>query len=93
MAAILEFKKPGAQDPHATGHAFCLGCDHTWEAVAPVGTQRLECPECHRRMGMFTFEFAPPEGTLVRTCDCGNQLFTLTEEGHMCPRCGTYQSY
>jgi hypothetical protein len=34
-----------------------------------------------------------PDGTMVRTCDCGNQLFNITPDGHFCPNCGEYQSY
>lgn len=79
--------------PHVTGEAFCLQCDHWWVAVAEVGTTRLECPECHAMKGLFAFECVPAEGTLVRECDCGNQLFYLTQEGHLCPNCGVYQQY
>jgi exosome complex RNA-binding protein Csl4 len=25
--------------------------------------------------------------------ECGNQLFYIRPEGHMCPNCGIYQSY
>ena len=75
------------------GAAFCLGCNHTWEATAPVGVTRFECPACHAVKGMWRFEFAPSPGQLVRECDCGNQLFYLTPEGHLCANCGTYQSY
>lgn len=75
------------------GEAFCIACDHTWIAVAETGTVTLECPSCHTMKGKFKFEFAPAEGQLVRVCNCGNQLFYLTPDGHMCANCGTYQSY
>lgn len=25
----------------------CPACGHTWEAVAPLGSSGIECPECH----------------------------------------------
>lgn len=96
MADVLAFKpRPAPQEtePTAIGTAFCLGCDHVWQAQAPLGTDQLECPQCHRHMGMFKFEFQPPAGTLVYTCNCGNQLFTIMTEGHMCPRCGVMNRY
>jgi len=79
--------------PTAVGEAFCIGCDHVWTASAPVGTTQLECPNCKALKGHFRFEHAPAEGTLVRQCNCGNQLFYLTPEGHLCANCGVYQSY
>lgn len=79
--------------PHLAGEAFCISCNHAWAGVAPSGTVNLECPKCHRHTGHFKFEAGPPEGTMVRTCNCGNQLFYLTPEGHLCPNCGVYQRY
>ncbi len=84
---------PAKRDPHVAGEAFCLGCGHTWAAVAPAGTDRFECPACRRHLGAFKFECVPPPGSMVRVCNCGNQLFYMTTEGHLCPNCGTYQSY
>lgn len=78
------------------GEAFCLACDHSWQAVAQTGKESLEgfeCPSCHRHTGHWKFEFYPTEGTEVRTCDCANQLFYLTRQGHMCANCGIYQRY
>ena len=90
MADVVEFKK---REQHGQGEAFCLGCGHAWQAVAPTGTTRFECPECHAMKGLWRFEFAPTTGQMVRECNCGNQLFYLTTEGHLCANCGTYQSY
>lgn len=94
--SVIEFKPKGQkseESPHGTGEAFCIDCEHTWVAVAPNGTRCLECPSCHRMTGKFKFEWYPPPGTMVRVCDCGNQLFYLTQEGHLCANCGTYQRY
>lgn len=79
--------------PTMTGEAFCILCDKEWVATAPVGTVWLECPDCHVQKGLFAFPAMPPEGTYVRECDCGNQLFILTPDGHFCPNCGQYQLY
>ena len=91
MAEVINLFEPN--DPHSTGDAFCVQCDHSWIAVAPVGTTQLECPECHTMKGLWKFPFAPEKGTMVRECHCGNQLFYLTTEGHLCTNCGTYQQY
>lgn len=92
MDNVVELR-PVVETPHGSGDAFCLQCGHTWIAVAPAGETRFECPECHTMKGLWKFEFAPSEGSWVRECNCGNQLFYLTPEGHMCANCGTYQSY
>lgn len=94
--AVIAFK-PRESEPvleqHGHGEAFCIGCGHTWQAVAPTGTTQLECPQCSALKGHWKFEFAPPPGTEVRECLCSNQLFYLTREGHMCANCGVYQRY
>lgn len=93
MSKILAFPTAEERAPHGCGEAFCLHCNHTWIAVAPTGTTQLECPECHTLKGHWKFEFAPSDGQLVRVCNCGNQLFYLTPEYHMCANCGTVQYY
>jgi len=76
-----------------TGEAFCIGCKHEWVAVATTGTTELECPNCKSMKGIYRFQFMPSEGQLVRECNCGNQLFYLTPDGHLCANCGLYQRY
>lgn len=83
----------GKKEQHGVGEAFCLGCNHVWQAVAPTGTTAMECPSCHRMMGHWKFEFYPSKDQMVRVCDCKNQLFYLTPEGHLCANCGIYQRY
>jgi len=90
MTVVELFPK---REQHAHGNAFCLQCSHEWVAVAPTGTVQLECPECKTMKGLFKFPFAPATGELVRECNCGNQLFYLTPEGHLCTNCGIYQRY
>lgn len=90
MSNVVEFK---AHTPHIAGEAFCQQCDHEWMAVVPAGTVRLECPNCKTEKGLLKFECRLPAGELVRECGCGNQLFYLTPQGHLCPNCGIYQQY
>jgi ribosomal protein L32 len=89
--AVIPFKK--SQEQHGSGPAFCIACAHEWVAVAPTGVTALECPACKTQKGRYRFEFTPPEGQMVRECDCGNQLFYMTLEGHLCANCGIYQGY
>lgn len=93
MSNVRQFNARQKHDPHGTGEAFCIHCGHTWTAVAPVGVVDLECPVCQTMKGKWRFEFQPARGTMVRECNCGNQLFYLTEEGHLCANCGIYQGY
>ncbi len=93
---VVPFKRPDsvpATEQHGAGEAFCVGCGHTWAAVAPTGTVNLQCPACQSEKGRWKFEFAPSPGQMVRECGCGNQLFYLTPDGHLCANCGIYQSY
>lgn len=90
---VIPFKRAEPEQQHGAGQAFCIGCCHEWAAVAPTGTTQLECPACHAHKGRWKFEFAPAEGQLVRECNCGNQLFYLTPDGHLCANCGIYQGY
>jgi rubredoxin len=93
MTTVISFEEAKkAREPHCSGVAFCIVCDHTWAAVAPHKpgevVDQLECPECHRHAGRFKFEFAPTDEQ-VWTCNCGNQLFNKTPSGLYCPACGS----
>ena len=92
MGVVIEFKHEEVQEPYLSGKAHCIQCDHTWIAVAPVGASFLECPECKTEKGAFIGACVPSD-VEVRECNCGNQLFFLTREGHMCAKCGTYPFY
>lgn len=81
-------------DRHMTGAAHCFGCQHKWEAAAPVSTVALECPACQAMKGRFTNECMPPEsGGGIWHCDCGNDLFRVTPDGTHCPNCGVQQIF
>lgn len=53
----------------------------------------MECPACHAHKGKWKFEFYPREDQQVREFNCGNQLFYLTPDSHLCANCGVYQEY
>lgn len=76
------------------GVAKCFGCKRTWVAIvaqiSPDPTHFYECPSCHREKGLLKNAYAPPDGAMVWTCNCGNNLFYMTPEGHWCPNCGVY---
>ena len=92
MSNVIPFGRQ-VREQHGVGEAFCLSCNHTWVATHPTGTTVFECPSCQRVTGRWKFGFSPSVGQQVRECDCGNQLFYLTPEGHMCASCGRYQRY
>ena len=35
-------------EPYEASIVMCDLCTHKWVAVRPVGTSKLECPNCHR---------------------------------------------
>lgn len=80
-----------ARAPHLEGKARCLDCKHEWTAVAPAGTEWLECPECHGKKGRFIYHFEP-EPFVQWQCNCGNDLFYVTPDGCFCPNCGEWQT-
>ncbi|TAN51578.1 MAG: hypothetical protein EPN21_06295 [Methylococcaceae bacterium] len=73
------------------GPALCLACRHEWVAVAPVGTDWLECPGCALSKGRFRGP-TYPEHDQIFICECGNDLFVLSRQhGMLCPNCGLWQ--
>lgn len=93
MAEIIQFPtKEVLSEQYGSGEAFCISCKYTWVAVAPTGTEWLECPKCERSTGKMKYPFCITFG-LIRVCGCGNELFYITPSGHLCPNCGIYQKY
>ena len=88
---VIAFKQ--REEPRMHGKARCIQCNHVWQGVAHVGTVFLECPICKTMKGVFVGVCEPEDGVKIRECNCGNQLFYLTIEGHMCANCGQYQFY
>lgn len=75
------------KEPHLSGRAMCLNCGHDWQAVAPIGTTRLECPECGLHKGAFRGTMEPESGA-IWVCACGNDLFIVQSHRVMCAACG-----
>lgn len=75
------------------GKAHCVGCRHEWEAVAPLGTMWLECPECHLPKGTPKYAFGAADGDALLTCTpCGGEALTAYKRAGrfyvMCMACG-----
>lgn len=73
--------------PHISGEIKCFGCQHKWMAVSPIGTKEFECPKCGTLKGRAIFECIRKD-FLHWTCDCGNDLFSITPKHIYCPNCG-----
>ena len=87
MGKVIDFL---SRSPHMAGKAVCLSCAHSWEAVAPVGTLILECPECGLGKGAFKNLVAPET---YWQCVCGNSMFIVGPDGCVCGHCGITQSF
>jgi DNA-directed RNA polymerase subunit RPC12/RpoP len=77
------------RQPHWQGVARCVGCQHEWEAVAPMGTVWLECPECGMPKGHPKHPFGCDVGDAVLVCtDCAGEAITAYKrKGRMWVRC------
>lgn len=89
MSKVLEFKKPEKKEEWLHGTGYCLECKHEWKAAAPVGVNVFYCPSCGTEKGVWMGIVEPPSSRWE--CNCGNQLFFVTETGFDCARCGTEQ--
>jgi transcription elongation factor Elf1 len=90
MDNILEFKR---KEEHVSGNALCLICDHKWVAVAPVGTQALECPSCHTIKGVFTQLVSRQTEDHLQCGCCGSEFYAITPKGPYCINCGKYAKF
>lgn len=79
-------------NPHLAGKAKCTACGHGWAAVAPVGTDRLECPNCKTLRGVWLAFCTGREGIAFRVCQCGCDVFVLSVEELVCTACGRFQT-
>lgn len=89
MTVISFEQAKAARDPHLSGPAVCLACQHKWVAVAPVGAVWLECPACSLERGRYVGQVSR-DGDHWH-CNCGNDLFRATQAGMYCPNCGEWQ--
>ena len=75
---------------YLAGRARCLSCKEEWISVSPVGSLWLECPCCGLEKGRLIFPILRDFPHWI--CNCGNDLFRVTEEGYYCPNCGVWGS-
>jgi ribosomal protein S27E len=79
----------GDYRPHSAGKAVCLGCEHEWVSVAPIGCIHLDCPKCERAQGVWKHGFEPQDGESFWRCNCGGTLFYLQPNRVIrCRACG-----
>lgn len=95
--SVIQFKRPDPKpDPHLSGPAHCVGCQHEWVGVAPVGTFRLECPQCQTMKGVWRYPIEADDGDLAFTCNCGSIALTAYQrKGRfhiVCMGCGIHQT-
>lgn len=84
MSNVVEFKKQ--EQRHLTGRAKCLACGHEYVAVCPEGADWMECPECSLQRVRMIAQVQVNEPHWV--CNCGNDLFHITQYRVYCPNCG-----
>lgn len=82
---LLKF--PEQVDPHLSGSAKCLACDHQWVAVAPIGVDWFECPSCHTQRGTWIHPVGLPDGSSRWVCNCGGDVFFVLSTHLVCVRC------
>jgi ribosomal protein S27E len=96
VADIIEFRRPEKPDPHMSGPARCVGCQHDWTAVAPVGTTELECPSCGMMKGLYRYPVTADANDLVFRCQCGSEALTAYYRNGkfrlQCMSCGISQT-
>ena len=82
--------------PHLGGEALCIGCRHTWVAVAPVGVWQLECPSCGADKGIFRYPVGAGAGDSYFRCTCGCEALTAYYHAGRfnlkCMSCGNEQT-
>ena len=88
MGAVVDLASRKS-DPHLAKKARCCVCRHEWVAVAPLGTDWLECPDCHLMKGRYLHPKVPCDGFEMLSCACGCDVFRVTEKWAFCIHCGT----
>ena len=94
MGEIVNLFQPNVmsrENKVTSGEAVCIACKHTWIAVQEgVSENMLECPACHAYKGHYRFPHIPDDHT-TWVCNCGNNLFYVSNDGFFCPNCGTHK--
>jgi hypothetical protein len=75
-------------DPHFSGTMICLVCDHEGVGVAPVGTEWLECPQCHTHRATPMYPVQRSDELHLTCMCCGNGLMAVTPGMIYCTQCG-----
>lgn len=81
-----------SRQPHMTGHAVCLNCQHAWQAVSEIGCTQMECPDCGLMKGVYR-NLALPLDKPLWQCQCGCQMFYITATHAYCGLCGVAQEF
>ena len=83
--------------PHLCGQVKCVFCGHEWSGVCPIDPDGnvpcLECPECGLRQGFYMHPILPGPGETTYVCNCGGEVFTVSETGVRCIRCGLLHEF
>lgn len=78
--------------PHWVGPVRCVGCQHEWAGVGPIGTLWIECPQCGFHKGHPKHPFSCANDESVYICDCGSEALTVIvskdEMQILCMACG-----
>lgn len=64
------------RSPHWSGTCKCIGCQHEWVGVAPMGTFFVGCPSCGLPKGHPKHPFGAQDGDSVFICNCGSEALT-----------------
>jgi uncharacterized paraquat-inducible protein A len=97
MADIIPFKKSKSgpvtnKYGKLEGWATCQQCRHKWYASeVPTGKTEIQCPKCHTAKGLFMYGHEDSESIWI--CNCGCHVFTISETGAICWRCGVKQEF
>ncbi len=95
MSNVVDFNEAKqAREPHWEGPTHCVACHHEWHAVAPAGTDWLECPSCGLHKGRAKFAFAAGNDQPQLVCRCGCDVLYAYKPQHgamplvRCCNCG-----
>lgn len=96
MTVISFTAEREARKPHWEGKVHCVGCQHEWEGVAPLGTLWVDCPSCGLPKGAPKHPFGAGQDDLLFKCNCGSEALTAyVKKGVFricCMACGANQT-
>lgn len=78
--------------PHLSGDMKCFSCGHQWVGISLIEDDGsmpcVECPKCKRYFGYYLYPVLPKEDEIIYKCNCGGELFYISEDGPVCIKCG-----